>query len=335
MNDELAQFFLLGSFALGLVLTCKCAVRLAVGTVCAQRWTGWVFGFGTIAATGILAADSLRRIDSVAGAELAPIYGLPICALAVVALALHARVASLRLPARELILRPGPWLLLVWSIGLSAWSAARFYELDTPAMQDLAITEHPELAEERQFVGVSDRGRKVPLFHMKSQDALWPAGFQALTPALRRMAQTVIVRSAPDASSNCHGWVFADGKYLLAGQGVQTILDDNGYQECTDPRPGDLIVYQSGPFLIHTGLVSVVLADGTVLIESKWNLQERFLHRPEDQPYSREYTYYRTPRGSHRITVQDQREETEDESHRAISQGPPEESVEPGPPCRA
>ena len=173
---------------------------------------------------------------------------------------------------------------------------------------ELASAPRPELLFDSDGAAVSDRGRPIQLFRMQSEVPGWPGGFQGTTTALKRMLQTVICRAEPTCSANCHGWVFAGGKYLIDGRGVQTILDDNGYQRCSDPRPGDLIVYWSGRYIAHSGLVSAVLADGTVLIESKWNLQERFLHLPEHQPYSREFSYYRTARGSHEITILDNRQ---------------------------
>jgi hypothetical protein len=47
---------------------------------------------------------------------------------------------------------------------------------------------------------------------------------------------------------------------------------------------------------MHTGLVCNVFEDGMVLIESKWGIDERFLHLPEDQFYSQRYDYYRRQR---------------------------------------
>jgi hypothetical protein len=253
--------------------------------------------------TGILAADAIRGIAKSEDPSLAPIFGLPVGILALLSLPLHVQAASLRLPAREIIMRPTAWLLLAWTIGLSAWSAVRFYQSEMPTASELAITPRPVLQAERQAIGVSDRGRPIALFRVHSPAESRSSGFHGTTSALARMAQTVIRRDGPNASSNCHGWVFAGGKYLLDGAEVPTLLEDNGYEPCRDPRPGDLIVYWSRGSVVHTGLVSGVLADGTVLIESKWNLQERFLHRPEDQPYSREFTFYRTSRATHQITI--------------------------------
>ena len=304
MNDELTPTFMLGAFALAILLICKSLLNLALGTHRTRGWTQLVFAAAGLAVAGILGADAIRGIDPSGNSSLGPILAVAICGLALLSLPLHTWGISHRLPARELVSRPAPWLMLVWSIAACGWSGVRFYEIVTPRTNELTSSPRPELELARQATAISDRGRPIPLFRMQASVAGWPAGFQAITPALKRMKENIIFREGPSASANCHGWVFAGGMYLIDGNGVEIILDDNGYEPCSDPQPGDVIVYWSGRFVAHTGLVSGVLTDGTVLIESKWNLQERFLHRPEDQPYSREFTFYRTPRGSHLITIQ-------------------------------
>jgi hypothetical protein len=303
MNDGLTQSYLLGAFALALVLTCRCGMHLALGAQRALGWAQWVFTAAAWVVTGILACDAIACVNALAGSALAPIPELLVYGLAIISLTVNSRAFSLRLPARELVARPVAWMVLLWSVAATGWSAGRFYETSQPPMAELGCEPRPELELERNATAFSDRGRPIPLYRMHSTVPGWPSGFQATTPALKRLRQSAICRGGPDASSNCHGWVFAGGEYLLDGCATQTILEDNGYEPCSDPRAGDVIVYWSGRFIAHTGLVSGVLADGTVLIESKWNLHERFLHRPEDQPYSGKFTFYRTSRGGHRVSI--------------------------------
>jgi hypothetical protein len=66
-----------------------------------------------------------------------------------------------------------------------------------------------------------------------------------------------------------------------------------------------IIYYLSGDVVAHAGLVSGVLHDGTVLIESKWGIEGRYLHRPEDQPYSETFAYYRSSRDGNEITIRE------------------------------
>src|SRR5205807_1160464 len=93
----------------------------------------------------------------------------------------------------------------------------------------------------------------------------------ALAPALA-LAVAFRVAAPPDATSNCHGWVFTGGRYWVKGGAVEDILRDNGYRTVEDPRPGDLVVYRDDQGAVsHTGVVSSVGADGLVLVESKWS----------------------------------------------------------------
>jgi hypothetical protein len=305
MQGELNSVFLLGAFALAVVLACRCLLKLVFDAPRVHGWTRWIFVAAALILTAILAGDAIRGVARSESQSLAPILGLSVVALALLSLPLHLHVASLRLPARDLLRRPATWVVLAWAIGASGWSAVRLYQSQLPAPSEVTIAPRPVPAAERNAFGVSDRGNPISLFRIQPQLDIGPAGFQPTTPAIARITQTVIRRDGPSFGSNCHGWVFAGGRYLIDGSAVQTILEDNGYTRCSDPRMGDVIVYWSRGEVVHTGLVGGVLADGTVLIESKWNLQERFLHRPEDQPYSQEFTFFRTNRGTHQITIRE------------------------------
>jgi len=58
-----------------------------------------------------------------------------------------------------------------------------------------------------------------------------------------------------------------------------------------------------GALIRREGLVQGLLAEGTVIVESKWGIDQRFLHLPDDQPYSTLYAYYRTERVNHLIEI--------------------------------
>jgi hypothetical protein len=74
------------------------------------------------------------------------------------------------------------------------------------------------------------------------------------------------------------------------------ILADNGYRQVKSPQPGDVIVYRDlTRQIVHTGLVRMALEDGLVLVESKWGISGRYIHKPEGQFYSQSYEYYRQP----------------------------------------
>ncbi len=111
--------------------------------------------------------------------------------------------------------------------------------------------------------------------------------------------ERVIRRQPADEGTNCHGWVFTGGKFWVPGESVERILEDNGYQPVSSPRPGDLAIYRSGGSVVHTGVVRYT-ADGLpALVESKWGGLGVFLHQVDQSVYGGEYTYYRSPRPGH------------------------------------
>ena len=140
---------------------------------------------------------------------------------------------------------------------------------------------------------LTEKGRLIPVFRSRVQPGMEP---WAETPA-DAFANRRIQRAGKDGQANCHGWVFAGGQYLLQGTWIDSILADNGYEVVDQPRVGDVIIYRDVlDHVLHTGLVCNVFADGMVLIESKWGIEERFVHLPEDQFYSQRYDYYRRQR---------------------------------------
>ena len=142
---------------------------------------------------------------------------------------------------------------------------------------------------------LTDKGRLVPVFRSRVQPGMEP---WAETPA-DAFANRRIQRAGKDGQANCHGWVFTGGQYLLQGTWIDAILADNEYELVSEPRVGDVIVYRDFlDHVMHTGLVCNVFEDGMVLIESKWGIDERYLHLPEDQFYSQRYEYYRRQRPS-------------------------------------
>ncbi len=105
-------------------------------------------------------------------------------------------------------------------------------------------------------------------------------------------------QSATDVS-NCHGWVFAAGRFWVGGLTVESILADNGYAPTSEPRAGDLIVYRKQGELTHSGVVRSVGNGIPVLVESKWGWMGVYLHAADDSCYGRDYKFYRSPREGH------------------------------------
>jgi hypothetical protein len=114
-----------------------------------------------------------------------------------------------------------------------------------------------------------------------------------------------LIRTAPPSfDTNCHGWVFCDGRFCVEDADVDRILRDNDYRIVSQPQAGDLIVYRAfSDMVIHTGIVRLV-QDDRVLVESKWGCLGRYLHEPADQLYGDRWTFYRTSRPSHLLQIE-------------------------------
>lgn len=109
----------------------------------------------------------------------------------------------------------------------------------------------------------------------------------------------ILRRGPADHRSNCHGWVFAAGKYLLSGNDVELILRENGYQETPQPQSGDVAVYRQGGTVAHTAVVRYVTEGQPVLVEGKWGNLGIFLHPVDTSVYGTDYAFYRSPRNGH------------------------------------
>lgn len=150
---------------------------------------------------------------------------------------------------------------------------------------------------------VSDAGRVVKVFTIPETTDILPADGDVGFLTRSQLHLALIRTAAPDVRYNCHGFVFADGKYWVRGAFVEQILKDNGYHQTSGPQSGDIIVYRCNRTgeVAHTGVVRTVVEDtGTVLIESKLGSLGRFIHGSDKHPYDNTTgTYYHTSRGSH------------------------------------
>lgn len=114
-------------------------------------------------------------------------------------------------------------------------------------------------------------------------------------------ANCVIRRENPTDLSNCHGWVFTAGKFLLSPDDVALILKDNGYHEIHDSQPGDLVVYRHDGAITHTAVVRYVTAGHPVVVEGKWGTMSVFQHYADESCYGSNYTFYRSARHGHTL----------------------------------
>src|SRR5207249_3272378 len=113
-------------------------------------------------------------------------------------------------------------------------------EQTTPAPDGMPTVARADAAEleSHSLVARTDRGTTLPLYR--------PNRLGDGTRALERersLAQgpyslRLIATGERTAECNCHGWIFARGRFWLMGKDVEQILVDNGYNTVTEPGPG-------------------------------------------------------------------------------------------------
>jgi hypothetical protein len=230
---------------------------------------------GVCAACVILSSSYPRRIVPVA-----------------LALAAHPKVQGAAL------LLAGALLVVAWPWHLSRQASkvdggqARLTPWDAPGAGPPAGATH------RAW---TDRGAPVTVYDVKHETAPTDEVSEEFLARSHDLALRLIRTAPPDRGTNCHGWLFTGGRYLVRGSEVERILADNGYQPVKEPRAGDVVVYRSnhGASIIHSAVVRSVTEDGLILLESKWTSLGRYLHRPEDYGTDADWTYYRSPRAGH------------------------------------
>lgn len=297
---------LLLSFGCSLVLLARGLWQIQFGA--ARKFYPMIL-LGMVAVVGLafLTVDliDICRIHLVGYHEVLSEFG---CMLLILVFAwLTWKGISVTGTAFELRRKVIPWMMIAIAALLTSWSLHRFYARQiVDEVLGLAAMSPGGLEQETQFTAVTDKGNFVPLFRFKTNEQSFEAFLATSEQRLSVFENQTIERGALDTKSNCHGWVFTKGRFLLKGMDVETILADHQYAETSDPKPGDLIIYRDGVGRIsHTGLVQAVLLDGTVITESKWGINQRFLHLPTNQPYGDSFKFLRTQRKNHWIQIED------------------------------
>jgi hypothetical protein len=305
MDEDPAWVLFLFAFGVAAILVAQRLVQLVLRKKI-PRFQEWLNAGGFILIIAVLTADAAKSIRFAETSLLSTLIPAAVVLVSVFVSWLYLRMtkkAAQAAPRLGLIM-----VLLIASCGVAAWSAQRFYATTTPTV--LADSFYEKIPghsiKSTRFAGVTDLGREVELYR-------WKPDTDHDKDLIRALVNGVVVQGLPatiqradyDTRSNCHGWVFTSGRFLLKGDGVARILEDNGYQVVTDPQSGDVVIYRinGSEEISHTGLVQGVLGDGTVIVESKWSVGGRYLHRPQDQPYSPVFTYYRTTRQNHVVSI--------------------------------
>jgi hypothetical protein len=295
-TDHFAEFFPTVCAGLGLVLVGGVNLLLS-----GQRL--FIRIVATLAAIGVAVAAPilLEQPDAMVGTAWRLAVGLLPCLLFASGRLvgwLSAFVALLRRPAVRYA------LVAVVGIGVVLVAAARFDRADKAAqdaeMADLDTLMRSSTVETTRATATTDAGHRVSL-----KD---PVGVRegidwtrAEDRALKnnRLEGQVIRRGGASDQSNCHGWVFADGKFNVSNDDVEIILKENGYQQISEPHLGDLAVYRSGGTILHTAIVRYVTTGQPVLVEGKWGNLGVFLHAVDKSVYGTDYAFYRSQRNGH------------------------------------
>ncbi|WP_020473924.1 tripartite tricarboxylate transporter TctB family protein [Zavarzinella formosa] len=178
------------------------------------------------------------------------------------------------------------------------------FESDDEAMMnnDISVLEQivwkPPLHEKSETLAYTDLGHSV-LLH--EPDSFRPTAEMDLMERqiLEQMKYNfaLIRHNGPDDGTNCHGWVFAGGRYWLSPDMVGVILADNGYHPVAIPQVGDVVIYQEPQThgITHSAVVRYVGADSPI-VEGKWGWMGVFLHPVDHSCYGANFTYYRSER---------------------------------------
>ena len=294
------------AFVVSLLLSAKYAIQLILGKHNHCRPVEILCALVATAVVCFLARDGMDWWHSHSATTPQPYWGVVPIALAIVVSRLHFQFAKLRLPAGDLRSSAVVWGVMLCSLGTTCWSAYRLYEEEDRDKDVLIESEYRSAAGSMtpaQAQATTDRGRVIPLYHWQSVSPQ-EAALSKLNPPHADFPAMIIARSTPDTRTNCHGWVFTGGQYVVLGATVEMIIADNGYLPAQTPRMGDLVVHRSRTGEIqHTGLVRGVLDDGTVIEESKWGVAAgRYLHFPEAQPYGTA-AFFRSSRQGHLLAT--------------------------------
>jgi hypothetical protein len=157
-------------------------------------------------------------------------------------------------------------------------------------------------------IGRTDRGTAIPLQRPTDPiDSATAAEHEKQASAIHDRLGQMIRRSPADDGSNCHGWIFTGGRYIVGGHSVDTILNENGYVPNCEPAVGDLCVYRNEQGAVsHTAVIRAVFTDGTVLVEGKWGRMGVYLHAVGDSCYGQNFTYYHSSRATHLLASLDE-----------------------------
>ncbi len=275
--------------------------RFAFGKPDGSEWWQRVTAFAAAIILCLTAVDGLNFAQQKLSSHFRVLGTVAVIAVTAGLTWLH--LSHWKMPRSLFWSRLAGWLIILSSVSLTGWSYHRFQErLDPPPKKPLLRLSTPGKKQVvHEFVAMTDRNRPIRMYWL-DEDGAEPLNEDEATSV--NFMETTIQRGPADPTANCHGWVFLDSRFLISGEAVQRILDDNGYELTDEPKAGDVIIYRSdNREIVHSGLVRGVLNDDTIIIESKWSIEGTFLHEPAGTPYSTFFEYYQSPRPDNRVKI--------------------------------
>jgi len=190
-------------------------------------------------------------------------------------------------------------LAIVIGAGLS-YDQSDEQEADRSMQEMQVLMYRPATSPDTTLRATSDQGRRISLHkptEPRTSEDVERDESQFLATSTRS-GQFVHTQVADD-HANCHGWVFTGGRAWIGGDEVESILDENGYEQVCEPRLDDLVVYRHNDKIIHTAIVRAAAPNQQVLVEGKWGWLGLYIHPVEQSYYGSEFSYYRSARNGH------------------------------------
>jgi hypothetical protein len=298
-TDHFAPLFPAACAGLGLFLAG--AVNLIL-----RRWRLSVRLVATLVAVsvGLACASSLDQPGVVAGTARLLAVGLLVLFLLASRRCINAVSAVLTCLHRPVVCYS---LLTVGGIGLLLGALATFEKADRVAtdamMSELEWMDHVPTVPSNRATATTDQGNAITLKEPSTvREGIDWNGAEDRTLKGAHLDGQVIRRGGATEKSNCHGWVFAGGKFNISGEAVEAILKENGYTETHEPQPGDLTIYRQGGGITHSAIVRYVTEGQPVIVEGKWGSLGVFLHPADKSTYGSDYTFYRSARHGHLLS---------------------------------
>ena len=292
MEDFDRQFVLIVPLAIGL---------LVMGTITLVAYR-LALSWRVAASGGVVTAlyGFLTTLLDVTNPLTYPLASLTATVVAV--LLVQAANANLSL---ERLCKPVVYGSLMLAFGSGGLVGLYFYHEEESAAAQNRQTESlqlPSYMPERVAVegvhAATDRGHPILLTH--SQTPHSKAEMTKLeedSPLGLKWRGATIKRHEADDNSNCHGWVFTGGRYIVPSQAVEPILHDNGYATVSVAAPGDLIVYRDAAGgITHTAVVRYTAPGRAPMVEGKWGWMGVYLHVADECRYGKNYTFHRSAR---------------------------------------